>query len=107
MAYAGIHPDSQKLFTNKLNLSLTTQGFIDCLIKSDGGLLPIRHFLKSASNNIKIPNVADDYCISLKIISLFLELCEKAKNDLVSVDQTKTMLILDEVISHLRGWADK
>ena len=47
-----------------------------------------------------------DYQISLKIITLFLELCDKAKNDLVVTDQMKTVLILDEAISHLRKVAD-
>ena len=82
-SYLGIHADSVKLYENKLNISLTPQGFIDCLIKSEGGLLPLRHFFKNSTLNIKNPSVEIDYQLSLKIIMLFLELCEKAKTDLV------------------------
>ena len=79
----GFHPDSVKLYENKLNISLTPQGFIECLIKSEGGLLPLRVFFKNSTSNIKNPSLEVDYQISLKIILLFLELCEKAKTDLV------------------------
>ena len=91
----GVHPDSHKLFSHKLNINLTSQGFIDCLIKSEGGLFPMRHFFKSAIQNIKKPTFETDISIGSKIVELFLELCEKAKNDLVNEDQTKTTLIMD------------
>lgn len=69
----GVHKRSKAFYESNLNRTVTPEGFLDCFIKSEAGILPFKLFFKSASAMKVIGD--NDFIICLEAVSLFVSMC--------------------------------
>lgn len=46
----GSHKSSKDFFEDQTNLTIKTDGFVDCIVMADNGILPFRIFFKNLSS---------------------------------------------------------
>ena len=102
----GIHPRSKAFYQSQFNRTVTSQGFLDCFIKSEAGILPFKLFFKSAINIKFIDDEAMIVCIHT--INLFISICEKYQKEFVEGKFiSTTCIIVEEIIGLIQFLCDK
>lgn len=77
----GVHKRSKAFYESSLNRTVTPEGFLDCFIKSEAGIIPFKLFFKSASG---LKSMGDnDMVICLEVVCLFVSMCEKYQKEFV------------------------